>query len=119
MWIEVLALRSPPAFLLSVPARRWRARASSFHDGLTRQSTSISFRLMALQKSWRWVGAFGPGLMLCAASARVGVLRRSWWAVWDGAQVHEGRRAPFALSLERGRSIEVTTGPAWTRKTPL
>jgi len=74
---------------------------------------------MALQKSWRWIGAFGPELMLCVAHARVGVLRRSWWAVWDGERLHEGRRAPFELSLEHGTPIEVTTGPAWTRKTPL
>jgi hypothetical protein len=74
---------------------------------------------MALQKSWQWVGAFGPELMLCVAWAKVGVLRRSWWAVWDDAGLHEGTRAPFSLSYERGRPIEVTTGPAWTRKTPL
>jgi hypothetical protein len=65
------------------------------------------------------VGAFAPDLMLCVASARVGVLRRSWWAVWDGAVLHEGTRAPFELSLEHGTPIEATTGPAWTRKTPL
>jgi hypothetical protein len=74
---------------------------------------------VALLKSWRWVGAFAPDLMLCVGHARVGVLRRSWWAVWDGERLHEGTRAPFALALERGRPIEVTTGPAWTRKTPL
>jgi hypothetical protein len=74
---------------------------------------------MSLRKSWRWVGAFGPELMLCVAHARVGVLRRSWWAVWDGTRLHEGRHAPFALTLERGEPIEATTGPAWTRKTPL
>ena len=41
----------------------WTAAARtrfSFPDGLTRQSTSISFGSMALRKSWRWVGAFGP-----------------------------------------------------------
>src|SRR3954452_12012772 len=74
---------------------------------------------MALQKSWRWVGAFGPELMLCAASARVGLLRRSWWAVWDGERLHKGTRAPFSLALEQGTRIEVTTGPPCTRKTPL
>src|SRR4051794_20278068 len=74
---------------------------------------------MAFRKSWRWVGAFGPAAMLCVGHARVGVLRRSWWAVWDGTTLHEGRRPPFALSLARGEPIEVTTGPAWTRKTPL
>jgi hypothetical protein len=57
--------------------------------------------------------------MLCVAQARVGVLRRSWWALWDGERLREGTRSPFALTLERGAPIEVTTGPAWTRKTPL
>lgn len=68
--------------------------------------------------------------MLCVAVARVGVLRRSWWAVWDGA-LREGTRGvslpddravvrgELSLTLARGRPIEVTTGPAWTRKTPL
>lgn len=74
---------------------------------------------MPLRKSWHWVGAFGPDVMLCVAHARVGVIRRSWWAVWDGTQLHEGTRAPFTLALERGTPIEVTTGPAFTRKTPL
>jgi hypothetical protein len=76
-------------------------------------------RLMSLRKTWRWVGAFGPELMLCVAHARVGPFRRSWWAVWDGAELHEGTRAPFKLALEHGEPIEATTGPAWTRKTPL
>jgi len=57
--------------------------------------------------------------MLCVGHARVGVLRRSWWAVWDGERLHEGTRDRFDLTLERGTPIEVTTGPAWTRKTPL
>jgi hypothetical protein len=74
---------------------------------------------MALRKSWRWVGAFSPEAMLCIGHARVGVLRRSWWAVWDGERLHEGTRDRFDLSLEPGTPIEVTTGPAWTRKTPL
>ncbi len=57
--------------------------------------------------------------MLCIGHARVGVLRRSWWAVWDGERLHEGTRDRFDLSLEPGTPIEVTTGPAWSRKTPL
>lgn len=75
--------------------------------------------VIALKKSWRWIGAFGPDVMLCVAHARVGVLKRSWWAVWDGTTLHEGTKPPFELSLEHGTPIEATTGPAWTRKTPL
>ena len=85
---------------------------------------------MPLQKSWQWVGAFGPDLMLCVAHATVGPIGRSWWAVWDGAlregtrgvRVEPGRaavRGELDLTLAHGRPIEVTTGPAWTRKTPL
>ena len=100
---------------------------------------------MALHKSWQWVGAFGPDVMLCVAHARVGVMRRSWWAVCErsgdersargrGSRLREGTRG-VSLSRERaqvkdgdvriglgflhGTPIEVTTGPAWTRKTPL
>jgi hypothetical protein len=58
-------------------------------------------------------------MMLCIGHARVGALRRSWWAVWDGERLREGKREEFDLTLERGTPIEVTTGPAWTRKTPL
>jgi hypothetical protein len=90
---------------------------------------------MPLRKTWTWVGVFGPDLMLCVARVRVGGLRRAWWAVWDGARLWEGgprgvrvdaRRAQvdagevrIGLALDPGRSIEVTTGPAWTRKTPV
>ncbi len=34
-------------------------------------------------KAWRYVGVFGPRLMLCAASVRIGQARQSFWAVWD------------------------------------
>jgi hypothetical protein len=36
-----------------------------------------------LRKRWRYVGVFAEELMLCAASAEVGPLRQSFWAVWD------------------------------------
>jgi Protein of unknown function (DUF2804) len=34
-------------------------------------------------KAWRYVGLYGPELMLCLASVRVGPFRQSFWAVWD------------------------------------
>ena len=85
---------------------------------------------MPLHKSWQWVGAFGPELMLCVARAQVGPIGRTWWAVWDGelregtrgVRVLPGRanvRGEMDLTLAHGTPIEVTTGPAWTRKTPL
>jgi hypothetical protein len=86
---------------------------------------------VSLKKRWIWVGAFSPDAMLCVARARVGVARTAWWAVWDGSELREGSRGVAVsaerasvrgvldLTLEPGRAIEATTGPAWTRKTPL
>ena len=36
-------------------------------------------------KRWRYVGVFGPDLMLCVGQVRVGPARQSFWAVWDRA----------------------------------
>ena len=34
-----------------------------------------------LLKRWRYVGAYGPELMLCAGQARIGPLRQRFWAI--------------------------------------
>ena len=39
--------------------------------------------------------------MLCVAHAQVGVLGRTWWAVWDGARLHEGTRG---VTVSPGRA---------------
>jgi hypothetical protein len=36
-------------------------------------------------KRWRYVGVYGPELMLCVGHVRVGPGRQSFWAVWDRA----------------------------------
>jgi hypothetical protein len=57
-------------------------------------------------KAWRYVGVYGPELMLCAASVRIGAAHQCFWAVWDrqAGRLHErtviGRRA---VSLPPGR----------------
>jgi hypothetical protein len=88
-------------------------------------------------KAWRYVGVYGPELMLCAATVRVGRARRSFWAVWDRRErrLHEGHagvsldpgrmriagpRIHVDLALEEVPGIETicptATGYAWTRK---
>jgi uncharacterized protein DUF2804 len=92
-------------------------------------------------KAWTYVGAFGPELMLCAASVRIGIVRVSWWAVWDrerrrlvqrtargrgGVEVSArrlavaGRAARLELLLGDGEPVEVVSPHgdqyAWTRK---
>src|SRR5262249_20055770 len=56
-------------------------------------------------KRRRYVGAYGPELMVCAASVRVGPARQAFWAVWDRntRQLHEETR------LGRG-SVALSTG---------
>src|SRR5256714_12808910 len=94
-------------------------------------------------KRWRYVGAYGPDLMLCAGTVQIGIARQAFWAVWDRERrrLHERTRlgrgrvllpfgrvkvedGPVAFELEldeeAARPIEVVTpdgrGYAWTRK---
>src|SRR6202035_1661749 len=92
-------------------------------------------------KAWRYVGVYGPELMLCVGVVRVGPARQAFWAVWDreSGRLHErtaigrgrvelepgavriGERAlQRELVLEESAGIETVcrTGEsyAWTRK---
>jgi hypothetical protein len=89
---------------------------------------------MPMRKEWIWIGGFGPELMLCAASVRIGPARTAWWAVWDGERLHERtyrRRGPVAVSPQRigvpgvvdvrvepGLPWAARNGAMWTRKRP-
>jgi Protein of unknown function (DUF2804) len=72
-----------------------------------------------LLKRWSYVGAYGPELMLCAASGRIGVIPFSWWAMWDGERLREGR-GRLDVEIDGGAEIEVVSPHgdqyAWTRK---
>lgn len=45
-------------------------------------------------KQWRYVGVYGPELMVCAGAVRVGVAHQAFWAVWERAarRLHERTR---------------------------
>jgi hypothetical protein len=34
-------------------------------------------------KAWRYVGVYGPDVMLCVGRVRIGPARQGFWAVWD------------------------------------
>jgi hypothetical protein len=91
-------------------------------------------------KRWRWIGLFGPQLMLCAGAARIAGLPVRWWAVAEpGRPLVEGSRGvrvaddavavraggtKVALSIApAGTSVEVASPHgrawAWTRKQPV
>ncbi|MFL5817182.1 MAG: DUF2804 domain-containing protein [Conexibacter sp.] len=67
-------------------------------------------------KRWRYVGVYGPELMLCVGHARVGPGRQSFWAVWDRAtqRLHERTRRSgggVRLGLDRpGRVLVLDDG---------
>jgi hypothetical protein len=50
-------------------------------------------------KAWRYVGVYGPDVMLCAGAVRIGRARQAFWAVWD----RERRRLHQRTTLGRGR----------------
>lgn len=91
-------------------------------------------------KRWRWVGVFGPELIVSVADARVGPVPRRWWAIAEpdgtlherstarrgGVRLEHGRvsvdapGARIALELRENGGIEVASPSgrsyAWTRK---
>jgi Domain of unknown function (DUF2804), C-terminal len=92
-------------------------------------------------KAWRYVGVYGPELMLCAANVRIGAARQAFWAVWDRrrGRLHErtvigrgpvrlgrgrvdvsDRDVTIALALDEESGIETVcrsgAAYAWTRK---
>ena len=42
-----------------------------------------AWRGLRPRKAWRYVGVYGPELMLCAGVARIGPAPQAFWAVWD------------------------------------
>jgi hypothetical protein len=57
-------------------------------------------------KQWRYVGVYGPDLMLCVGTVRIGPFRQEFWAIWDreAGLLHERtRRRHGAVDLTEGR----------------
>lgn len=65
-------------------------------------------------KRWHYIGCFTDEVMLCAATARIGPLPISWWAVWDRGQrtlaEHTARGRPVVDFRPDGR-VCVDDGP--------
>ena len=65
-------------------------------------------------KAWRYIGVFGPELMICVAAVRIGRARQSFWAVWDRADARLHERTWLSsggVRLVPG-GAQVTDGPA-------
>jgi hypothetical protein len=61
-------------------------------------------------KAWRYVGVYGPELMLCLAQVRIGRAHQSFWAVWDRA----GQRL-YERSVLGPGGVRLRTGAAQLR----
>jgi Protein of unknown function (DUF2804) len=62
-------------------------------------------------KAWRYVGVFGPELMLCVGAVRIGLARQAFWAVWDRAHGSLRERTvlghgPVRLAAGRARVLD-------------
>lgn len=68
-----------------------------------------------MRKRWRYVGVYGPELMLCAARAQVGPLRQSFWALWErqaGVRRAGTRLRPWGSQVAMdGPRIAIEAGP--------
>jgi hypothetical protein len=58
-------------------------------------------------KSWRYVGVFGPELMICLAAVRLGPARQWFWAVWD-----RERQRLYEQTVRRPGTVELGFGRA-------
>jgi hypothetical protein len=61
-------------------------------------------------KAWRYVGVYGPELMLCIAAVRIGPARQTFWAIWDRVE----RRLREHTTLSRG-TVRLEFGRARVR----
>jgi hypothetical protein len=61
-------------------------------------------------KAWRYVGVYGPEIMLCLAQVRIGLARQAFWGIWDRA----GRRLYERSTIGRG-GVRLQTGRAELR----
>jgi hypothetical protein len=58
-------------------------------------------------KAWRYVGIYGPDLMLCIGAVRIGPARQAFWALWDreASLLYERTvRGRGTVRLEQGRA---------------
>lgn len=61
-------------------------------------------------KAWRYIGVFGPELMLCLAQVRIGRARQSFWAIWD-----RGEGTLHERTALRGDPVRLAPGRAALR----
>lgn len=95
------------------PLAPWRSGLPGRPDVAVPPDAMPLLRRRRPLKRWRWVGAFGEDVMLCAAVAHVGPAPVSWWAVWDRqartlAEHTVRRRGPVVLDGDR---VRIADGP--------
>lgn len=70
-------------------------------------------------KAWRYVGVYGPEVMLCLAAVRIGRARQSFWAVWDRAAGVLHQRTSIGGGPTGGAGLTLRMGGATLRTSEL
>ena len=109
--------RLASSFVHGLPARGARARELGLRLPPDRMPP---FQRLRPLKRWRWIGVFGPELMVCVGDARVAGVPQRWCAVCEpDGSLHEGR-ARVDLELDERDGVEVVSPHGrsyiWTRK---
>jgi hypothetical protein len=72
---------------LTAPRLPWRGGGGERPAGVTVPPARMPLFLAGrMLKRWRYVGLYGPEVMLCVGSAHVGPTWQVWWAVLDRAE---------------------------------
>jgi Protein of unknown function (DUF2804) len=63
-------------------------------------------------KRWRYIGFYGPDLMLCAGDVRIGILRQQFWAVAERGRALIERTSMLSkdVTMESGRVAIASAG---------
>src|SRR5437763_14908990 len=62
-------------------------------------------------KRWRYVGFYGPELMLCAGDVRIGLLRQQFWAIAERGKPLVERTSLRSAGVEmHGPRVAVESG---------
>src|SRR5215210_3403516 len=106
---------------MRIPASRgelpWRGDGSARPAGIPLPPARMApLRARRPLKRWRYVGVYGPEVMLCAGRVSVGGAPQRLWAVWDrraGVLDERTRLRHGAVRVrDRGVEIELAVEPA-------
>src|SRR5687768_6322918 len=81
----------------------WRGPGPGRPDDLRLPPRRLPLRFAGNnRKRWRYLGAYGDELMMCAARVQVGPVAQTFWAFWDRGERELHERTVTRLPGARG-----------------